>query len=99
MASSFSFPLLLAAALASVLFIPGLFAIRDGLHPTPMMGFSSWNAFYEFNDEAKMVGVADAIKRLELDQYGYVYLTVDDFWNTPDSDELGNMQTNYTRCF
>ena len=78
-------------------FFPCLPAIRDGLHPTPMMGFSSWNAFYEFNNESKMMGIADSIKRLGLDEFGYVYLTVDDFWNTPDRDAQGNMQTNYTR--
>ena len=83
--------------LTFTLCIGGLSAIRDGLHPTPMMGFSSWNAFYEFNDETKMMGIADSIKRLGLDDYGYVYLTVDDYWNTPDRDAAGNMQTNYTR--
>lgn len=89
--------LLLVYLFGSPFLIRESLSIRDGLHPTPMMGFSSWNAFYELNDEEKMVGIADAIKRLGLDEFGYVYLTVDDFWNTPDRDADGNMQTNTTR--
>ena len=64
-------------------------SLQDGLHPTPMMGFSSWNAFFSTNNEEKMIGTADAIKRLELDKFGYIYVTVDDKWNTPDRDERG----------
>ena len=71
--------------------------LNDGLHLTPMMGFSSWNTFFAENNEEKMLGIADAIKRLELDSYGYIYLTVDDYWMTPDRDAQGNMQTNLTR--
>ena len=71
--------------------------INDGLHPTPPMGFSSWNTFFENNDEEKMIGIADSIKRLGLDQYGYIWLTVDDYWNLPARDDNGNMQVNYER--
>ena len=31
---------------------PGL---PDGLHPTPPMGWTSWNTFFEFNSESKMI--------------------------------------------
>ena len=77
--------------------ICGTHGINDGLHLTPMMGFSSWNTFFGENDEEKMLGIADAVKRLELDTFGYVYLTVDDFWMTPNRDADGNIQTNLTR--
>ena len=77
--------------------ISGTSGLNDGLHLTPMMGFSSWNTFFGLNNEEKMIGIADAIKRLELDTFGYVYLTVDDFWMTPDRDADGNIQTNLSR--
>ena len=72
-------------------------SIKDGLHPTPMMGWSSWNTFFADNDQEKMEGIADAIIDLELDKFGYLYLTVDDYWNTPDRDVDGNMIVNTTR--
>ncbi len=65
-------------------------ATMDGVHQTPPMGWSSWNTFFGSNDETKMRGIADAIKRLNLDKFGYVYLTVDDYWNTPDRDPETN---------
>jgi hypothetical protein len=38
-------------------------ALHDGMHLTPPMGFSSWNTFFEENDEEKMTGIANAIIR------------------------------------
>ena len=72
-------------------------AINDGLHPTPPMGFSSWNAFNSDINERKIVDTVKAIKRLELDKLGYIYITVDDFWNLPERDANGNMQVNSKR--
>ena len=48
------------------------------------MGWSSWNTFFGEINEDKVIGIADAIKRLKLDKFGYIYLTIDDFWNLPD---------------
>lgn len=73
------------------------FAHADGLHKTPPMGFSSWNAFYGENNEQKMMETADAIKRLKLDKFGYVFLTVDDFWQIRERDQKGFLQTNKAR--
>ena len=55
---------------------------------TPPMGWSSWNTFFSQIDQEKVMGIADAIKRLKLDQLGYVYLTIDDFWNLPQRDPV-----------
>ncbi|XP_059087269.1 uncharacterized protein LOC131883741 [Tigriopus californicus] len=73
------------------------FAVANSLHKTPPMGFSSWNTFYAENNEQKMMEVAQAIKRLNLDKYGYIYLTIDDFWQTRERDQRGFLQTNVTR--
>ena len=61
-------------------------AIRDGLHPTPPMGWTSWNTFFTDFNEEKMIGQADALKNLGLDKLGYTYLTIDDQWHLPDRD-------------
>ena len=58
--------------------------IGDDFHPTPPMGWSSWNTFFGEINEDKVIGIADAIKRLKLDKFGYIYLTIDDFWNLPN---------------
>ena len=47
-------------------------------------GWSSWNTFFGEINEDKVIGIADAIKRLKLDKFGYIYVTIDDFWNLPD---------------
>ena len=75
----------------STIFVAKSSAIQDQdagetLHKTPPMGWSSWNTFFETISEDKVKGIADSIKRLNLDKFGYVYLTVDDFWNLPDRD-------------
>lgn len=73
----------------SVVAIQGL---PDGLHPTPPMGWTSWNTFFEENSEQKMISQADAIIELGLDKVGYNILTIDDFWQLPSRDnETGRM--------
>ena len=42
-------PLLLHASLSAVQGLP------DGLHPTPPMGWTSWNTFFEENSQERMI--------------------------------------------
>ena len=42
-------PLLLHVHLSAVLGLP------DGLHPTPPMGWTSWNTFFEENSQERMI--------------------------------------------
>ena len=63
---------------------PILGILANNWHPRPPMGWSSWNTFFSEIDEDKVLGIADSIKRLKLDTFGYVYVTIDDFWNLPD---------------
>ena len=72
--------------------------VDDGLHPTPMLGFSTWNAFDVNIDEEKIVQTVDAIKKLKLDKYGYTYVIIDDLWSEADRDEQdGRLKVNATR--
>ena len=69
---------------ANLSFLFPLLSFGDDFHPTPPMGWSSWNTFFGEINEDKVIGIADAIKRLKLDKFGYIYVTIDDFWNLPD---------------
>ena len=42
-------PLLIPVLLSGVLGLP------DGLHPTPPMGWTSWNTFFEENSQERMI--------------------------------------------
>ena len=48
--------------------LPVVAALPDGLHPTPPMGWTSWNTFFENNTEAKMISQAEAVLALGLDK-------------------------------
>ena len=73
--------------------VPLLFILvtANDFQATPPMGWSSWNTFFSQIDEEKVMGIADSLKRLKLDKLGYVYLTIDDFWNLPQRDNKGQM--------
>merc|ERR1711970_70824 len=75
-------------------FLPLLFllttviSLPDGLHPTPPMGWTSWNTFFENNSEVKMISQMEALLDLGLDKVGYQFLTIDDYWQLPERDNL-----------
>ena len=72
--------------------------VQTRLHKTPPMGWSSWNTFNDQITEDKIIGIADAMTRLQLDKYGYKYVTIDDLWNLPTRNNLTkNMQVNTKR--
>jgi len=47
---------------------------------TPPMGWNSWNAFAGGVSDAKMRAAVEAFVRLGLDEHGYSYVNIDDFW-------------------
>ena len=47
---------------------------------TPLLGFTSWNAFgFEISKE-KILGVAERINSLGISEYGYSYINIDSGW-------------------
>jgi len=54
--------------------------VTVGNAPTPPMGWNSWNAFFTDLDEAKVMGVAEAIVKTGLADRGYRYINIDDGW-------------------
>jgi len=51
-----------------------------GAAQTPPMGFNPWNAFRTEVDQAKILGVAEAMRQRGLQAAGYRYVNVDDGW-------------------
>ena len=59
----------------------GLGRLRDGLAPTPPMGWNSWNRFKCEIDETIVRETAEAIVDTGMRDAGYRYLVVDDCWS------------------
>ena len=51
-----------------------------GAARTPPMGFNPWNAFRTEVDQARILGVAEAMRARGLQAAGYRYINVDDGW-------------------
>jgi alpha-galactosidase len=60
----------------------------EGLAATPQMGWNSWNKFRGDIHEDIIRGIADAMVETGLRDAGYVYVNIDDHWQT-DRDSLG----------
>ena len=54
--------------------------VGDKLCLTPPMGFNSWNAFAGNVNDGKVRMAADKMIELGLDEHGYAYCNIDDFW-------------------
>ena len=68
----------------------------NGAGLTPIMGWSSWNAFREKIDENTIREVAAAMKDAGLVDAGYVYLNLDDCWHSSMRDQNGRLQGDLT---
>lgn len=54
--------------------------VGDKIALTPPMGWNSWNAFAGGVSAAKMKTAVDKMCELGLDEHGYSYVNIDDFW-------------------
>lgn len=68
----------------------------NGAGLTPIMGWSSWNAFREKIDENTIREIAAAMKDAGLVDAGYVYLNLDDCWHSSLRDHNGRLQGDLT---
>ncbi len=65
---------------------------NNGAALTPPMGWSSWNIFRQRIDEKVILEIADAMKKSGLSDAGYIYVNLDDCWQSSMRDENGKMQ-------
>ena len=64
---------------------------NNGAALTPPMGWSSWNLFRHKIDENVILGIAKAMKESGLADAGYVYVNLDDCWQSSMRDENGRI--------
>lgn len=69
---------------------------NNGAALTPPMGWSSWNLFRHKIDENVILGIAKAMKESGLADAGYVYVNLDDCWQSSMRDENGKLQGDLT---
>ncbi len=65
---------------------------NNGAALTPPMGWSSWNTFRQRIDENVILQIADAMKKTGLADAGYIYVNLDDCWQSSMRDENGKLQ-------
>ena len=73
--------------------------IGDKIALTPPMGWNSWNAFAGGVSDAKMRTAVDKLVELGLDEHGYSFVNIDDFWqknpgNAPNDPTLAGPERN-----
>ena len=64
---------------------------------TPPMGWSSWNTFRNTIDEKLITDTADALVKTGLKDAGYVYVNLDDCWQSSMRTSDGKLQGDLTR--
>ncbi len=64
----------------------------NGAAKTPPMGWSSWNCFRNRIDEEQILKIGEAMVKAGLTEAGYLYLNLDDCWQSSLRDERGRLQ-------
>ena len=75
---------------SSVLLVPHLHALDNGLARTPPMGWNSWNKFGCNVSEKLIKEAADAVVSSGMKDAGYKYVVIDDCWQV-SRDKDGNI--------
>ena len=66
----------------------------NGLARTPPMGWNSWNKFRNQVSDKMIREMADAIVTSGMRNAGYIYVNIDDTWESAHRDADGNITTN-----
>jgi len=66
----------------------------NGMAKTPPMGWNSWNKFRNQVSDKMVREMADAIVRTGMRDAGYIYVNIDDTWESATRDAAGNITTN-----
>ncbi|MBQ2904535.1 MAG: alpha-galactosidase [Clostridia bacterium] len=67
----------------------------NGVALTPPMGWSSWNTFRNRINEDLIYETGKALKDSGLADCGYVYLNIDDCWQSSMRDSAGKLQSDF----
>ncbi len=69
---------------------------NNGAGLTPPMGWSSWNLFRNKIDENIILDIAKAMDKSGLKDAGYIYVNLDDCWQSSMRDDNGKLQGDLT---
>ena len=69
---------------------------NNGVGLTPPMGWSSWNTFRHNINENVILDIARAVKETGLADAGYVYINLDDCWQSSMRDKNGKLQGDFS---
>lgn len=61
---------------------------------TPLMGWTSWNAFVEKIDQDRILQMAQLLRSTGLAEYGYQYVNIDSEWQGQYGGDLDAIQPN-----
>jgi alpha-galactosidase len=75
----------------------GLGQRRDGLAPSPPMGWNSWNRFQTKIDERLVRETAEAMVENGMRDAGYRYVVIDDGWEAPHRSAEGDLESDPDR--
>ena len=67
---------------------------NDSIALTPPRGINTWNSCGDKVTAQKVQAIANAAVRLQLRDYGYTYINIDDGWQGQRDQETGMMQPN-----
>lgn len=69
--------------------------IKEGnILVTPLLGFTSWNAFGSEVSQEKMLGIAHRLVELGITEYGYSYVNLDSGWQYKYGGEFDAIMPN-----
>ena len=72
-----------------------LLEIKEGnVLVTPLLGFTSWNAFGSEVSQEKMLGIAHRLVELGITEYGYSYVNLDSGWQYKYGGEFDAIMPN-----
>ena len=67
------------------------------LRRTPLMGFTSWNAFSPAVTQDGMISTAETMTAMGISDYGYRYINLDSSWQDEYGGEFDAIQPTYDR--
>lgn len=72
-------------------------ALANGQLLTPIMGWSSWNAYFANIDESVIETAADTLVSSDMKSAGYLYVNTDAGWWSGTRDSSGNITVDTSK--
>ncbi len=77
--------------------MPAAYALANGQEMTPVMGWSSWNAYFSNINASVIEKAADAVVSSGMKAAGYQYVNTDEGWWSGTRDGNGNITVDQSK--